>query len=352
MKTNFSRSSVWCVLISTIILIGLAGCDSATNPIEDTSEPEPNVKLTLNTINPGDIIQVTSDPADQTNPDFSVDRVVYDDNRNGNSDIYTYCLKTGTETRITSDPSDQFDPNVSNGQIVWVDERVESGQDIFFLDLADMQEVQLSNTAEPYNDNNPEITGDYVIWHRGFQPWLYSVYVVSEDTTFSIEITGPGDGGYGISGDRLAITGYDLDDTSSLWLCDLSGQTEDCEYLLDGGSVAYPDIDGDHIVWQDDRNGNNDIFLYDLATNTETQITSNSAEQRSPLISGNYIVWVDTRNGNDDIFLYNLETQTETQLTTDSSDQRNPSLYGNYIVWEDNRNGNWDIFLYEIPGNE
>ena len=35
-----------------------------------------------------------------------------------------------------------------------------------------------------------------------------------------------------------------------------------------------PAIYGDRIVWQDERNGNWDTYMYDLSTSTETSITS------------------------------------------------------------------------------
>lgn len=50
------------------------------------------------------------------------------------------------------------------------------------------------------------------------------------------------------------------------------------------------------------------------------------------------------RNGNWDIYGYNLIEKEEFQITTDSSDQRNPAVYGDIVVWTDDRNNNEDIY--------
>ena len=62
-------------------------------------------------------------------------------------------------------------------------------------------------------------------------------------------------------------------------------------------SQVYPQIYVDVIVWQDDRNGNWDIYMYDVSTGVEQQITSDPTDQISPAIYGDTVVWQDARNG-------------------------------------------------------
>ena len=75
----------------------------------------------------------------------------------------------------------------------------------------------------------------------------------------------------------------------------------------------------------------------------ETRITTNESEQSYPAIYENKIVWTDKRNGNWDIYMYDISTSKEKRITTDESEQSYPVIYGNRIVWTDNRNGNYDI---------
>jgi PGF-pre-PGF domain-containing protein len=107
-----------------------------------------------------------------------------------------------------------------------------------------------------------------------------------------------------------------------------------------------PDIEGDRIIWMDKRNGNYDIYMYNISTSNETQITSDITSQLWPKIYGDRIAWQDERNGDYDIYMYNTATSTETRITNDSSDQKSPVIYGDRIVWTDSRNGNRDIYMY------
>jgi beta propeller repeat protein len=124
------------------------------------------------------------------------------------------------------------------------------------------------------------------------------------------------------------------------------------------------DIYGDRIVWADNRNekdqvdysadlysgraGNWDIYMYDLSTSSETQITTNESTQFDPVIYENKVVWEDNRNGNWDIYMRDLSTSTETRITSNKSNQTEPAIYGNIIVWQDDRNGNSDIYMYDL----
>jgi beta propeller repeat protein len=114
-------------------------------------------------------------------------------------------------------------------------------------------------------------------------------------------------------------------------------------------SAQYrPAISGDRFVWQDNRNGNWDIYMFDLATGVEAQITTDPNQQLSPAISGDRIVWEDSRSGRRDIFMFDLATSAESQITTAPFSQAHPAIAGDQVVWEDFRNGNWDIYLFEF----
>ena len=113
------------------------------------------------------------------------------------------------------------------------------------------------------------------------------------------------------------------------------------------------------IVWYDNRNGNWDIYMYDLSTKKETQITTNVSDQSSPYIYGNRVVWVDERNrnpedisGNADIYMYDLSTKKETQITNNEGYLWDPLIYGNKMVWTACPYGDlsdwYDVCMYDI----
>jgi len=121
----------------------------------------------------------------------------------------------------------------------------------------------------------------------------------------------------------------------------------------------YPAISGSTVVWQDWRHfGQYDIYGYYLGTQSEFSVSTDASNQLHPAISGRFVVWTDTRNGwfdsecscwrNTDIYGYNLDTQTEFPIVTASGDQEFPAISGNTVIWQDNRSGNWDIYGYHL----
>lgn len=134
-----------------------------------------------------------------------------------------------------------------------------------------------------------------------------------------------------------------------------SAVSGDYPLVTAGGGQATPVAYGDKVVWVDGRNdptwitGNTDIYLYDFATQTESQVTSNTAEQTSPDFWGDWVVYCDYRNGNGDIFATNVVTGEEKAICTNPASQARPRISGDLIVWEDFRNdGNGDIFYYDM----
>jgi beta propeller repeat protein len=126
--------------------------------------------------------------------------------------------------------------------------------------------------------------------------------------------------------------------------------------VTNSGVAVCPSIYNGRIVWRDSRNGNWDIYMYDLSTQREAQITNDSSDQVQPSIYGDRIVWEDHRNEEPNIYMYDLSTHKETQITSSGS-AGNPTIYEDKIVWQDNHeksdeNGNYitysDIYLYNL----
>ncbi|AKB74938.1 cell surface protein [Methanosarcina lacustris Z-7289] len=111
--------------------------------------------------------RITTDEADQQNPAIYGDRIVWQDDRNGgngyswkptgNWDIYMYDASTSTETRITTSESCQINPVIYGDKIVWQDNRNGEGWDeygrpdgnwdIYMYDLSTKTEIHTNNTS-------------------------------------------------------------------------------------------------------------------------------------------------------------------------------------------------------------
>lgn len=120
---------------------------------------------------------------------------------------------------------------------------------------------------------------------------------------------------------------------------------------LTEGNIAdqtRPSIDGDYVVWQDRTDGNWDIVLYDLPSNTGTRITSSFSDETMPAVKGRWIAYQNNGAGNQDIFAYNITTQETLPLISDTRDQINPVIDGNKVIWEDYRHGLGEIYEYDL----
>ncbi len=132
-------------------------------------------------------------------------------------------------------------------------------------------------------------------------------------------------------------------------MCNTAWGFEEFPITTNPANQYGPAIYGNIVVWQDERNGDYDIYSYNLLTFTEFPISTNLSEQYSPAIYGNTIVWQDNRNGNSDIYGYNLSTDEEFQITTNVADEWDPAVYGDIVVWTDTRNSYvTDIYGYNL----
>lgn len=169
---------------------------------------------------------------------------------------------------------------------------------------------------------------------------------------------------YVVATDKSAETNPDLSGANLVWQ-EMNGNDWNV-YYGDGlpGTVTAIAAPGDQIlprvsesdghvliVWEDRRNGNADIYGYDMTTGKELVICNDTAQQVAPRISGDWVVWQDKRNGNWDIYGATIDAATDTvsaatPICVESHDQTEPDVSGDTVVWVDARWGDQDIMGY------
>ncbi|RYG75192.1 DUF5050 domain-containing protein [bacterium] len=104
------------------------------------------------------------------------------------------------------------------------------------------------------------------------------------------------------------------------------------------------------IVFQSDRDGDNEILSMDVGGGNVKRITDNAVEDLEPAISpdGSSIAFVSNRTGNSEIFLVN--SSGTRQLTSNTESDRKPSFSpdGRTLVFVGTRNRITDLYLLDI----
>jgi len=250
----------------------------------------------------------------QYDADVDGDYVVYWGNQDQNHHIYLYKISDSSTTRITSvNNSSKGYPKISGNYVVWSDNR-NGDYDIFFYDISQPQLGDRPLIVRPYDQ-----------------------YVYDFDKT------------------KLLLMDYqgDFPNINFRFLCyDISTNQE---ILIKEDPIRSASISGNLVVYD----YNSDIYLYNLFTHETEVICDNPAEQHNPTIDGRTIVWEDNRNGDWDLYECTLWYWQSGKHLNDwplsflaierykstRSDQRNPNLKNKMLVFTDNSDGNEEIYL-------
>jgi len=304
--------------------------------------------------------RITSDPGDQSNPRISGQHIVYTDDRHGQLEIYLYDLENDTETRITTDPGAQIQPDVASGHVVFTSALLQSGVpnvEILLYEIATGTTSSVS--GHPADQRAAAIGGGanglIVAWQDerdrmpGREDEGANVYLRRVSTGGFEQVTEARSDEWlpAVAQNRVAYERFS-GGNSDIGLFDVaSGRS--VPIVEHPATQSDPDLDGDYVVWQDDRKGDFDIYLLDLDEGIPRQITRDSADQLRPSVSGSLLVWDDARSGSWDVWAQDLATGVAFQVTSGPADQQAAHVDGLRIVYQDSRDGQLDIYLYEFP---
>jgi beta propeller repeat protein len=349
MRTNKKLYSVTLASITLILFLTLiSSTASAASPIITET-------------------RITTNPSNSENPVIYGNNIVWQDDRNGNWDIYIFNLSTKEQIHTTNTAS-QVSPDIYGNKVVWEDER-NGGHDIYLQDLATKKQTRITTSGKALH---PKIYDEGIVWMDGrnggsFDEYNYPVgnwdiymYDLSTSQEYQITTNNSTQANPDIYKDKIVWRDErNMEDNPYLYvqiyMYNLSTSVESpVNYGNSCFVLSSPRIYGNTIVWMAENVvGDYYIYVYDLSTSTLNMIGSpyGNGYACQPAIYGNRIVWEEggMDPGNTDIIMYDISTSTETKITTNGSRQSDPEIYGDRIVWRDSRNGNEnDVTNYDI----
>lgn len=242
------------------------------------------------------------------------DLIVFSSSRNGNSDIYTMKID-GSELRaLTTDSSEQWSPSwLSESEITFLYQKEDSiGRRA--IDLNSLESRELSHPP------NCLLTDKNMLYAAKGTKGLYSclgdIFVLQEGV----------DGILNISQNMLGQSRYPS------W--------------ADGG---------DAVVFTNNQTGSNDIYLFDLPSQTLKRLISYPSNEERPSLSsdGRYLAFSSDMEeaGNQEIMI--MEMKTERLMNVSKSNgteliarwaEKDPVLY-----YGSDKEGNWEIYSFDLP---
>ena len=134
-------------------------------------------------------------------------------------------------------------------------------------------------------------------------------------------------------------------------------------FPLDGGgrglnsraSDLDPQVTSTYIVFISDRNGSQDVYLFDAQQRQLIALPGLNALDEvasHPSISedGRYVVFAGSRQGTTNIYVYDRQTEQKRNLTDNlQAEVRNPMINaeGTVIAFEVANDGQWDIMIVD-----
>lgn len=141
----------------------------------------------------------------------------------------------------------------------------------------------------------------------------------------------------------------------NIYLLNLKGASEKKVFSSSGTNLAGDIVSKDEILLSSSKDGNPDIFLYNLAESRLKRLTSSRGIEVSPAISpdGKSIIFVSNRDGTPQLFIMDRDGHSMRRLTFHGPYNTSPSWSpkGDKIVFSGRVGGRNQIFIMDPDGS-
>jgi Tol biopolymer transport system component len=162
-------------------------------------------------------------------------------------------------------------------------------------------------------------------------------------------------GTFGPDGEKIAVAAA-KSDVADIYLIKLDGTI--VKRIIAGGMNTDPDFSpsGEQLVFVSDRDGDEELYLYDLKSQQTEKLTDNTVVDFSPSFSpdGSEIVFVSYMDRGWEIYKISLENKKIRRLTKNKYWDGFPKFSndGKYITFSSKREASEDIYIMKKNGGD
>ena len=247
-------------------------------------------------------------------------------------------------------------PRIDGDLVAWSDlaGSATSTNDVFGRDIASGEFLTIA-TGPRYQDT-VAVSGGLIVW----SDWVPGSNTSADihgrrfgpsglGSTFIVTAAAGGQSGVAVDGDVI-VWHDNRAGVHGVWGRRLS-QSLGSDFQISpvmAYEQSFPDVDGNTVVWMSQGESAADpsnIYGANLLTGAVFPICTMATHQQFPRIDGDHVVWQDWRDGRPRIYARNLLSGVEFAVSSyGNGDAVTPAISGDLVVWMDSRNGTWDVW--------
>ena len=295
----------------------------------------------------------------QQRPDAAGTWLVWQEQRaDGNWDVRGLSLEAQpwTPVWITEDPQDQERPRTDGRWVVWQDRQPDGSWDVRARELGSGSEPVAVTDTPGADETRPDVDWPWVVYQRRpagdpDAPWQVWAHNLLTGDSGPVDPSSQDQKDPSVHAGR--VVWQDLRDVGNgeIYLADLEEGTPSVRLTHDPGGQFHPDIFGDWVVWEDNRNLQVDLYGYDLLRGAVVRLTDTPFDEATPRADGSWVVYAEDSAGEtrNNLRVLSLWNRASVQLTNAASDKATPVLASGWMAWADDRSGLWQVMAARLP---